>query len=274
MTNTESITAVVTVGLSPAEAFRAFTEDVGAWFRLAPASFPVPVSTVEFDTGDQPRFVAIPTDGSEPLEIASITTWDPSRRLVFSDGDTEVEVRFEPTEGVTQVTLVHRGLASLDDGEMDRTYRYGPRLLPGWFEQYVEPDLSLPVGIVAGVMYRDVGAASDWLVEHLGFEVRGLFADADGRINNAELRVGATEVWLFENQAIPEPTEGLPRQWIGVWVDDVDAAHQRVAASGIRATEPEDANYGVRSFNVTGPEGVMWGFLRRIDNEIGTSLLA
>lgn len=273
MTSTESITAVVTVGLGPDEAFRVFTEDVGAWFRLTPASFPVAVSTVAFDLGDPRRFVAIPADGAEPLEIASITAWEPGRRLAFSDDDTEVEVRFEPVDGATRVTLVHRGLAGLSDDEMDRTYRYGPRLLPGWFEQHVEPDLHLPVGIVAGVMYRDVAAAFAWLVEHLGFEVRGLFADADGRVNNAELRVGETEVWLFENPATPGSTEGPPRQWIGVWTDDVDAAHQRVASTGIQASEPEDANYGVRSFNVTDPEGVMWGFLRRIDNQIGTSLL-
>jgi hypothetical protein len=85
-----------------------FTEDVGAWFRLTPASFRVPVSTVGLDTGDPPRFVAIPADGSEPLKIASITAWEPGRRLAFSDDDTEVEVTFEPVEGDTRVTLVHR----------------------------------------------------------------------------------------------------------------------------------------------------------------------
>jgi uncharacterized glyoxalase superfamily protein PhnB len=58
-----------------------------------------------------------------------------------------------------------------------------------------------------------------------------------------------------------------------VWADDVDGAYRRVVATGVQASEPEDANYGVRSFNVSEPEGVMWGFLRRIDNQIGTSLL-
>ncbi|MEM7339901.1 MAG: VOC family protein [Actinomycetota bacterium] len=275
MSKTESITTVVTVPLDPATAFRAFTEDVGRWFRLTPASFPVPVSAVAFETGDRPRFVAIPSDGAEPIEIAAVTNWEPGRGLTFSDGDTEVQVQFEQVDDAdaTRVTLVHRGLSGLDDAEMDRTYRYGPRLMPGWFEHHVDPELTPPAGIVAGVMYREVGAASDWLVEHLGFEVRGLFADAAGRVNNAELRVGATEVWLFENPTVPENTDGPPRQWIGVWVDDVDAAHARLAATGVQVADPADANYGVRSFNVSDPQGVMWGFLRRIDNQIGTSLL-
>jgi hypothetical protein len=41
-------------------------------------------------------------------------------------------------------------------------------------------------------------------------------------------------------------------------------SHDRVRAAGIEADAPEDKNYDVRTFNVTDPEGYMWGFMRRL----------
>jgi uncharacterized glyoxalase superfamily protein PhnB len=44
-------------------------------------------------------------------------------------------------------------------------------------------------------------------------------------------------------------------QWIGVWVDDVDAMYERVTAAGVAVDPPEDKPYGVRILTVTDPEG-------------------
>jgi uncharacterized protein YndB with AHSA1/START domain len=61
-----------------------------------------------------------------------VLAWEPGRRLVFewrgksfAPGErTEVEVRFEPVEGGTRVTLEHRGWEALGD---DHPVRHGLR---------------------------------------------------------------------------------------------------------------------------------------------------
>ena len=52
--------------------------------------------------------------------------------------------------------------------------------------------------------------------------------------------------------------------WIGVWVDDVDAMYERVKAAGVESEPPEDKDYDVRSYSVKDPEGVNWGFMKRL----------
>ena len=90
-------------------------------------------------------------------------------------------------------------------------------------------------------------------------------AGSDGRILNAEMQVGDTELWLDAGPPRFFDADGKPaRPWIGVWVDDVDAMHRRVTDAGVEADAPEDKPYGVRMLNVTDPEGNSWGFMRRI----------
>jgi len=54
-----------------------------------------------------------------------------------------------------------------------------------------------------------------------------------------------------------------PEEWIGVWVNDVDAMHTRVVAAGLSPKASESKFYGVREFQVTDPEGYTWGFMQR-----------
>ncbi len=49
-----------------------------------------------------------------------------------------------------------------------------------------------------------------------------------------------------------------------MWVDDVDAMYDRVAAAGVESDPPEDKDYDVRSYSVKDPEGVSWGFMKRL----------
>jgi len=53
-------------------------------------------------------------------------------------------------------------------------------------------------------------------------------------------------------------TEGPapPDQWIGVWVDDVDAMFARVKAAGVPVEQPENKFYGIRIFQVTDPRAI------------------
>jgi predicted enzyme related to lactoylglutathione lyase len=70
-------------------------------------------------------------------------------------------------------------------------------------------------------------------------------------------------VWLDGDPEYWKQRGRRPEEWIGVWVDDVDAMYARVQAAGVGAQPPENKFYGVRVFDVTDPEGYTWGFMQR-----------
>jgi hypothetical protein len=92
----------IDVGIGPVEAFDVFTRETGAWWRadrsLAGGDGPV---TFEAGVGGRVR------DGD--TEVGRVKVWEPGPRLVFGYGDTDVEVRFEGTDGGTRVVLRHYG---------------------------------------------------------------------------------------------------------------------------------------------------------------------
>lgn len=106
-------TAIVEVAVDPPTAFEVFTEEVAAWWRSS--------ESVRFETGVGGRVLALTASGAEPVEIGRILVWEPGPRLAFSyRGETEVEVRFEPSDAGTRVVVEHRGFdkaspTSLDD---------------------------------------------------------------------------------------------------------------------------------------------------------------
>jgi uncharacterized glyoxalase superfamily protein PhnB len=119
-------------------------------------------------------------------------------------------------------------------------------------------------GLTPYLHYDDAAAASAWLVRVFGFEESRRHVDGQGVVQNVEMRVGATELWLDGLPDYWKQRGRRPEQWIGVWVDDVDAMFARVRAAGVEAEPPADKPYGVRQFQVTDPEGYVWGFMRRI----------
>jgi len=96
-------TAIVEVAVDPPTAFEVFTEEVAAWWRAS--------ESLRFEAGVGGRVLALTgAKVAEPVEIGRILVWEPGPRLAFSyRGDTEVEVRFEPSDGGTRVVVEHRG---------------------------------------------------------------------------------------------------------------------------------------------------------------------
>lgn len=120
-------------------------------------------------------------------------------------------------------------------------------------------------GLLPYVHYEDADAMLDWLSRVFGFEERARYVDKDGLVQQAEMLVGDHELWLSGHGPGYWEKEGRrPDEFIGVWVDDVDAQHRRVVAAGVEADPPKDQDYDVRSFNVRDPEGYLWGFMRRL----------
>lgn len=119
-------------------------------------------------------------------------------------------------------------------------------------------------GLVPYVFVDDAERMLAWYSEVFGFVETQRWVE-EGRIQNAEMRVGDTEVWIDGGGTRSFDSDGEPaRPWIGVWVDDPDAMREQVDAAGVHAHGPEDKPYGVRMLTVSDPEGNSWGFMRKL----------
>jgi uncharacterized glyoxalase superfamily protein PhnB len=121
------------------------------------------------------------------------------------------------------------------------------------------------LGIVPYLFYDDAEAALDWYTRIFGFEEIGRWSNDEGKIQNAEMRVGNTEIWL-DGSGRRKDEDERP-SWIGVWVDDVDAMYERICQSGIECEAPVDREFGVRMLNVEDGMGHLWGFIKHIESE-------
>ncbi|XOV83798.1 MAG: VOC family protein [bacterium] len=117
-------------------------------------------------------------------------------------------------------------------------------------------------GIVPYLFYDDAEVAMQWYTRVFGFEEIGRWKDDAGKIQNAEMRVGNTELWL-DGSGRRKDNDERPT-WIGVWVDDVDEVYARVQAAGIKCDAPINRDFGIRMLSVPDEMGYLWGFIRRI----------
>ena len=117
-------------------------------------------------------------------------------------------------------------------------------------------------GIVPYLFYDDAAEALEWYRRVFGFEEIGRWHNDAGTIQNAEMRVGNTELWI-DGSGKRQDTDERPH-WIGIWVDDVDAVHDRVKAAGVDCEPPVNREFGVRMLTVADGMGYLWGFIKRI----------
>jgi uncharacterized glyoxalase superfamily protein PhnB len=113
------------------------------------------------------------------------------------------------------------------------------------------------------LLYEDAAAALDWLSRVFGFKETLRFTDAAGRVTHAEMDAGGGQFMLGEpggGYQSPRRT-GHHNAFLHVLVDDVDARFERaMAASATILAEPEDKEYGERSFGCQDLEGHRWTF--------------
>jgi len=118
--------------------------------------------------------------------------------------------------------------------------------------------------------YADAPAAIDFLAKAFGFEELFRMQMPDGRIGHAEVGYDGLCVML----ASEYPTLGLesPRGFdarysqIHVYVDDVDAHHDRARNAGATiAAAPADQDHGDRMYRAMDPEGHRWIFSQRLE---------
>jgi len=119
--------------------------------------------------------------------------------------------------------------------------------------------------VVPLLVYEDLSAAQDFLVEAFGFESAGVYRNEEGKTFHAEVRAGMTPIWLHRVAAeheVGSPLRGAAESsGLVVFVDDVDQHFRRAAAAGARIdSEPVDQPYGQREYGARDPEGHRWWF--------------
>jgi uncharacterized protein YndB with AHSA1/START domain len=121
---TSKVYVALRVKASSERAFRAFVEEIGAWWRPSPLFETTPrPGRLSFEGGEGGRLIETRA-GGKVFEIGRILIWEPPRRLVFSwrqanfplDLHTEVEVGFEAVGGETRVSVEHRGFDRVPAG--------------------------------------------------------------------------------------------------------------------------------------------------------------
>jgi hypothetical protein len=121
---TSRILVSLRVAATPARAFDAFVREIDRWwvpnglFRFTPRT----PGVLAFEPKLGGRFTETSADG-EVFEIGRITSWQPGAHLGFSwrqatfeaDQVTHVDVRFEPVDTETRITVEHLGWDSVPD---------------------------------------------------------------------------------------------------------------------------------------------------------------
>ncbi|MGI8570285.1 MAG: VOC family protein [Methylocella sp.] len=119
--------------------------------------------------------------------------------------------------------------------------------------------------IIPLLVYEDIPAAHDFLVEAFGFEAGGVERNADGHAVHAEVHAGDSTIWLHRvtsahKTASPRATD-VTDAGLVVHVDDVDAHYERAKAAGAQIeSAPEGRPYGQREYGARDPEGHRWWF--------------
>lgn len=119
--------------------------------------------------------------------------------------------------------------------------------------------------VIPLLVYRDIQAAHDFLVQAFGFEAGGVERAPEGQPVHGEVRVGGTVIWLHrvtaEHQLSSPQAVDMAGAGLVVHVSDVDSHFARARAAGARIDyEPTDQPYGQREYGARDPEGHRWWF--------------
>lgn len=141
MTTPGIASAHVDVPLNAAEAFEAFTTEIGDWFVINEFTVPdhTEVETVRLEPGVGGRLLYVKVDG-DGIAAGRVTTWEPPVRFSFVDGrDLEVTVTFTATADGCRVTVEEVGFDKLDPDLARRVRPHGwHRHLPEGFQHHTE----------------------------------------------------------------------------------------------------------------------------------------
>ena len=124
--------------------------------------------------------------------------------------------------------------------------------------------------IIPTIRYRDAIAAIDFLCNAFGFEERAVFADLEDPsvIHHAQLVRDGNMILVssvvdseFGKALVTAEDAGGSTQTTYVVLDDVDGHADQAREAGAQIfMEPEEQDYGGRSYSVYDTEGNVWTF--------------
>ncbi|MBD8868131.1 MerR family transcriptional regulator [Nocardioides donggukensis] len=119
------------------------------------------------------------------------------------------------------------------------------------------------------LVYRDIAAAQQCLVDQFGLVAGELSRDGAGEVVHGEVFAGDGVIWMHRESAdfrLASPaTLGGSAHCMAIDVDDVDAHHRRAEAAGAEIVyPPTDMPYGVREYGARDSEGGLWSFMRTL----------
>jgi predicted enzyme related to lactoylglutathione lyase len=121
---------------------------------------------------------------------------------------------------------------------------------------------SVPVDtILPHVVYQNVAAAIDWLNRTFGFVKHYHY----GQKNGAQMHLGNAWIMLRESKpgAASPAKLGYGTQSLTVFIDDVDAHHQKAKTAGAKILEePHETEYGEYQYAAEDLDGHHWLFSR------------
>src|SRR5262249_15894735 len=124
----------------------------------------------------------------------------------------------------------------------------------------------IPDGYHTVTPYLVVEGASkliDFLKQAFGAEERFRFADPNGTIHHAEVKIGDSIVMLGDANDEHKPTHCS----ICLYMKDTDAVYKSaVQAGGVSLREPADQFYGDRTAGVKDPAGNQWWISTHIED--------
>jgi uncharacterized glyoxalase superfamily protein PhnB len=129
-------------------------------------------------------------------------------------------------------------------------------------------------GVIPLLVYEDIEAAHDFLVEAFGFQPGGVERDPDGNVVHGEIRWAASVIWLHrvtEEHELASPKSATAAMGgLVVRVDDVDTHFARARDAGAAIdSEPQDQPYGQREYAARDLEGHRWWFATPITDMAG-----
>lgn len=117
------------VKATPQEAFDVFTREIAAWWKPSALLQLTPRGDglLRFEPGEGGRLVSELPNG-KVFEVGRITAWQPGELLALTwrqatfaaEQSTHVEIRFEPIDGETRVTVEHRGWEAIPQEHVAR----------------------------------------------------------------------------------------------------------------------------------------------------------
>jgi len=129
-----SMAVSVSVGVDPAAAFTAFTEELDLWWVRGPINYFDAARAIgmKCEPGVGGRLLEVYDEATgEGRELGRITVFEPGRRLAWTSSvdDVEIDVRFVPGATGTDVTVE----ATIPSAGADRGGSAWVRVVPKWF---------------------------------------------------------------------------------------------------------------------------------------------